>query len=950
MRFNKVVLSVFVLFSLSGNSYVHAQTHSKPIAAIKGIGSDRQKLPVDPEVATGKLANGLTYYIRHNNKPEHKVELRLVVKAGSILEDEKQLGLAHFMEHMNFNGTKNFQKNELVSYLQSIGVQFGADLNANTGFDQTIYILPIPTDKPDNINKGFQIIEDWSHNALLTDKDIDDERGVVLEESRLGKGANMRMLNKFFPMLASGSLYAERLPIGKDDILKHFNYEEIRRFYKDWYRPDLEAVIIVGDIDTVTAKKMLVAHFSGIKNPENEKARFHPDVKPRTKPEAMVVTDKEATNSVLQILYPYTPKRKQVTIENYKEDLERQLVLQMMNERLNDLAQSSTPPFLGAEASFEDLIQGYESFGLGAAFGKDGASKALNAMTGELIKAREYGFTQNELDRTKKDMMSSIEKTYNERHTTESGTYTEEYIRAFTEDEPFPGIEKEYGYYKTMIPAIQLADLNGLLAEWTKNGNTFSLITGPDKADLNLPTSDELLAMTNAALKQDIKNTEEKAVATNLMTTLPTPGTVVSKTEEAGLDATTYTLSNGIKVTIKPTTFKSDEITMIGLKKGGKNNYGLADKNNAQFATEIVDAMGVSTFSPSDLEKVTAGKSISVSVSMGDIADDVSGKSTVNDFESMLQLMNLYLTKPRKDEGLFNALKDKSKTMLQFISSNPQAAFADTLNKVLYNGNPLAKRPFPSAADFDDINLDRSLRIYRDEFGAADGYHFFVVGNVVPDVALPLIERYIGSLPKENKPASFKDNGVRPISGVHTMNIYKGKEKKSLIISVHYGEVPYSEDLGMKAQAVADILNIKVIENLREKLGGIYTGGFSSRVEKEPYQHYSITLHLPCGPENVDKLIAAAKDEIKNMQEQGPDEKDLQKVKNTWIEKYRTSVKENGYWSSMLQNILFHDADKDRVLHYEDYINKMTKEDIKSTANVLFAGNNEFTAILYPEP
>jgi zinc protease len=941
MRFNRAVFSTIIAAYCFSAIAAFAQAPIlKPVLP---------KLPADPEVATGHLPNGLTYYIRHNNKPEHKVELRLVVKAGSILEDEKQLGLAHFMEHMNFNGTKNFQKNDLVSYLQSIGVQFGADLNANTGFDQTIYILPIPTDKPDNIEKGFQIIEDWSHNALLTDKDIDDERGVVLEESRLGKGANMRMLNTYFPQLASGSLYAARLPIGKDDILKNFKYDEIRRFYKDWYRPDLEAVIIVGDIDTTTAKKMVMAHFGNIKNPEGEKKRFSPDVKPRTSPEAMVVTDKEATNSVLQILYPYTHKRKQVTLADYKEDLERQLVLQMMNERLSDLSQGSTPPFLGAEVSFEDLIQGYESFGMGAAFGKDGAAKALNALTGELIKAQKYGFAPSELDRAKKEMESSIEKSYNERHTTESATYTEEYIRAFTQDEPFPGIEKEYGYYKIILPEIQVAQLNGLVNAWTKDANTFTLITGPEKVDVQLPTSTELLAMTSAAMKQDIQKTEEKVVAASLMSTLPTPGNVVSKTQEAGLDATTYTLSNGIQVTIKPTTFKSDEVLMTGVKKGGKNNYGLADKNNAQFATQITDAMGVGTFSPNDLEKVIAGKTMSVAVSMADITDGVTGKSSIRDFESMLQLMNLTLTQPRKDEGLYKAFTDKSKTMLQYITANPQAAFADTLSKVLYNNNPLAKRPFPKASDFDEINLDRTLQIYRNEFSTANGYHFFIVGNINPETAIPLINTYIGSLQQDNTPANFKDNGVRPITGEHQIKVYKGKEKKSLIISVHFGETTYSEDLALKAQAVADILNIKVIENLREKLGGIYTGGFGSKVEKEPYQHYSITLQLPCGPENVDKLIAAAEVEIKHMQQQGPDEADLQKVKNTWLEKHNTAVAENGYWSGKLENILFWNTDKDRVLHYSDYVNKLTKEDIKNTAITLFTGKNEFTAILYPE-
>ncbi|MGN6568976.1 MAG: M16 family metallopeptidase, partial [Flavipsychrobacter sp.] len=397
------------------------------------------KLPVDPHVIKGKFANGLTYYIRPNEKPEHKVELRIVVKAGSILEEDNQQGLAHFMEHMNFNGTKNFQKNDLVSYLQSIGVQFGADLNAYTSFDETVYILPIPTDKKENLDKGFQIIEDWAHNALLTDSDIDGERGVVLEESRLRKGAGLRMRDKYFPRLVSGSKYADRLPIGKDDILKHFKYDAIRRFYHDWYRPDLQAVMVVGDIDTATAMKMLKEHFEGLKNPAKEKERYYADVKPRTKPDAMVVTDKEATNSFLQIMYPFTKKKDATTLNDYANDLKRELAISMLNTRFSDLAQSGNPPFIFGAGNFNSLVHGYEAFTLFAMFGNDGAENATNALTAEILRAQKYGFTETELELAKKDMLSNIEKLYNERNKTESKTYVSEYIRNFLDNEDMPG-------------------------------------------------------------------------------------------------------------------------------------------------------------------------------------------------------------------------------------------------------------------------------------------------------------------------------------------------------------------------------------------------------------------------------------------------------------------------------------------------------------------------------
>ncbi len=909
----------------------------------------KAKLPQDPDVVTGKLDNGLTYYIRNNHKPANKVELRLAVKAGSILENEQQLGLAHFMEHMNFNGTKNFQKNDLVSYLQSIGVQFGADLNAYTAFDQTVYILPIPTDKPGNLEKGFQIIEDWAHNAMLTDKDIDEERGVVLEESRLGKGANDRMMKKYFPKMAEGSLYAQRLPIGKDEILKHFTYDKVRSFYHDFYRPDLQAVIIVGDIDVATAKKMLVAHFAGLKNPSPEKPRNYITVTPRKAPEAMVVTDKEATNTILNIKFPYTKKSENVVVGDYRKDLVRSLAMQMMNMRFTDLAQGGNPPFAFGQVGNDDLIHGYESFEAFAVVGADGVDKALMATTAELLKAKEYGFNASELELARKDMMSNIEKVHNEKATTDSKNYVEEYIRAFLDKESFPGIDNEYSYYKAMLPTITVAEVNAVAKKWMENKNTFTLVTAPDKSDVKLPTDKELLELTAKGFKQEIKKEEEKKVASSLMTTKPTAGKVVSTQKEDGFNATTYTLSNGIKVTIKPTDFKSDEILMKGIKKGGTNGYGVADRSNAKFATDLMDAMGYGSFSPTDIEKVLAGKKIEASMVIGDVDDEVNCSSTITDFESMLQLTYLQIMQPRKDAELFKAFKDKQSSMVKFISGNPQAAFSDTTIKTLYGNNPLARMVIPTSADFDKLDLDRAMAIYSNEFGSADGYHFMVVGNVKPETVIPLLETYLGSIPSKGKSAEFKDNGVRPIKGMNTLKFNKGKEKKSMILSIYYNETPYSEDFALKTKAVAEVLNIKVIEELREKMGAIYGGGFNANVGKEPYERYSIQLALPCGPENVDKLIAASADEINKLKQNGPDAKDLDKVKSQWKEKYKTDIKENKFWAEKMQSALFWGRDKDRVLNYESYIDKLTPADIQETAKKLFTGNNQFTSILYPE-
>jgi zinc protease len=908
------------------------------------------KLPIDPKVIKGKLPNGLTYYIRPNNKPENKVELRLAVNTGSILEDPDQLGLAHFMEHMNFNGTKNFKKNELVNYLQSIGVEFGADLNAYTSFDETVYILPVPTDKPGNLEKGFQIIEDWAHNALLTDKDIDEERGVVLEESRLGKGADQRMMDIYLPKLMAGSRYAERLPIGQDTILKNFKYETIRRFYRDWYRPDLQAVAVVGDIDTATALRLIKKHFAGIKNPGKPKERTSYGIPARTKPEALIVTDKEATNYQLMIIYPAVKNQPEITVADYRNNfIARQLILQMMNRRLSDLARSANPPFPYAATTFDSWARDYENFMAVTSFSQEGPEKSLNALIAELARAEQHGFTQQELDLARKNMLASMEKIYNERNTTESGSYVDEYVRNFLTQEPIPGIENEYNYYNQLLPGITLAELNTTVKKWLSEDNIFVMITGPESADVKLPAPEQLLSMTQKGLNQQMAALEQKQIANSLMSTKPVAGKVVNTQAEKDLGATTYTLGNGIKVTVKSTDFKSDEILLSGVKKGGTNSYGVADKYSAEYAVQVVNAMGIGEFDPTELEKVMAGKNVKVGVGIDDINNSVSGSSTKADIETMFQLLYLRLMQPRKDEALFKAYKDKQKMQLVFLSANPQVAFVDTALSVLYNRHPLAPVAVPKAEYYDAINLDRAIDIYRNELGNADGYHFFIVGNVDEKQLIPLMETYVASIPKQDGVADFKDNGVRPVEGRHRLNINRGKEQQSLIVAARHGQTAYTEDLDLRVNALAEILNIKVIEELREKLGGIYGGGFNADVKREPYSRYSVILQLPCGPENVEKLLTAANAEVEKLKTKGPDKADIDKVKSQWREQHRENMKENGYWAGQLQQILFWGKDPQHTLQYDSWLEKLTADDIKKTAQLVFGGNNEFVAVLYPE-
>jgi zinc protease len=908
----------------------------------------QSKLPVDTKVKIGKLANGLTYYIRQNKKPEQKVELRLVLNAGSILEEDNQQGLAHMAEHMAFNGTTHFKKNEIVGFLQDIGVGFGNDLNAYTGFDETVYILPIPTDKPGNLEKGFQVLEDWAHNVTYLDEDINSERPIILEESRLGKGANDRIFRKVYPHLFEGSKYAKRLPIGIDSIIKNFPVNNIRSFYKDWYRPDLMAVIVVGDIDPAKAEEMVKKHFAALTNPAGERKREYADVPPYSSSQAMVVTDKEATGYRVSINYPAIKKPAAVTVGDYRKELIEQMFISLLNERLQELTQKEDPPFIYGGADFDSYARGYESFNAMAAAGTGDIKKAMRALAEEIERVKRYGFTASELQRAKKTILAQYERTYNNRTKTESADLVEEYMNNFLTKEPIPGIEKEYEYVKAMLPGITLNEVNAVSKVLKDQQNLFVYMSGPESATGALPTDKDLLAIIDEAAHATIKPYEEKAVASSLLSKMPTPGKVVNITKDALLGTTEYTLSNGVTVTLKPTDFKSDQIIMGAVRPGGKNDYGLADKYNAEYMVPVTTAMGVGQFSPTDLGKALAGKTVSVNTVFTAISDGFRGSSSVKDLETLFQLTYLNCTAPRGDTALFRAFIQKNKLQYANISANPRAAFADTLYKTLFDNNPLAPVVVPNSEFFDKVSYDRVLAIHKEHFGDVSGMHFVFTGSFKEVDIKPLIEKYIASLPASGKRFSFVDNKVRPVSGKKTLTIHKGKEEQSLILGLYMGEIPFSEETEMKAHALSEVLNIRIIEELREKIQGIYGGGTYAELEKYPYSNYSFVVQLPCGPQKVDTLVKALNNEFNELAAKGPDTTYLNKVKKQWLEQHKLNIKDNGVWVEKLLQYKMQGGDPDRFVHYEKYVNKLTTKDVQDAAKMVLAGN-EFLAIQLPE-
>lgn len=909
-------------------------------------------IPKDPAVKIGKLKNGLTYYVRQNKKPEQKVELRLVIKAGSILEDDNQQGLAHMAEHMAFNGTKNYKKNDIVSFLQSIGVGFDNDLNAYTSFDETVYMLPIPTDKPGNLEKGMQILEDWAHQVSYETEDIESERNVILEESRAGKGASERIFRKLYPKLFEGSKYADRLPIGVDSIIKNYNPELIRKFYKDWYRPDLMAVIVVGDVDPVKAEQMIKTHFEKLTNPAGERSREYATVSPYKTNDALVITDKEATNYSVDINYSAFPDQQSTTVGGYKEDLVRNIFTTLLNQRLREYTQKENPPFLQAGAGFSSYALNYNQFTASAIAANAGsAPRALTTLAEEIEKAKRYGFTQSEIDRAKTNMLAGMQVAYNERTKTESANYADEYIRNFTTNEPIPGIAREYEYFKTLIPQITLADVNNVAKSLQQYPNYLLSLTGPEPvAGVVLPSKDSLLAITTAALNNsNIKAYEEKAVTTNLLPSLPKPGKVVKTALNPVMGTTVWTLSNGTTVTVKKTNFKNDQVLLGARRQGGKSQYGLEDKYNAEYALAVVTSMGVGNFAPLDLQKALTGKTASARPALGNETDGFSGSSSVKDMETMFQLLYLYATSPRVDTSLFNSFIQRNKAQMAFLGANPQITFIDTLLKTVYGNDPRTPIAIPKSFYFDSVNMNRALAIYKERFGDVTGMNFVIVGSIDEAKLKPLVERYIASLPASGKKFTFKDNGLRPLKGKVDVNVNKGQAPQALILSMHTGEVPYSEDLALKADAISEILNIRIIEELREKIQGIYSGGMNASVSKIPYANYTFTIQLPCGPEKVDTLMYAMNAEIDKLKKMGPSKANLDKVKQQWLEANKTAMKENGTWLGQLLESTFPGADAQRFLKYENYVNALTPKQIQDAANLLLNGKNVVTAVLRPD-
>ena len=908
-----------------------------------------KNIPFDPEVKTGKLKNGLTYYIKKNAKPENKVDLRLVVNAGSILEADDQQGLAHFMEHMCFNGTKRFPKNQLVDYLQSIGVKFGQHLNAYTSFDETVYFLPIPSDSPEKLEKGFQIIEDWAFNTVLTPEEIDKERGVVLEEYRLGLGAQKRMMGRFMPKMMYNSHYAKRLPIGQKEILEKFKHEALIRFYKDWYRPNLMSVIVVGDIDVAQMEQKIIDHFSNYQNPKNEKPRKTFDVPNHKETFVAIESDKEASSAQVQLMYKDsgTPKPV-VNLKDFKDELAEGLFTSMLNARLDELTNSATPPFTYGYSyhgrAWARTKEAYQSVAMSQ---EDKQIDALKVLVKENERVKKFGFTQGELDRAKADFLSMIEKSYNERAKTNSENFVSEYQSHFLEKEPVPGIVWTFETFKQILPLIQLKDVNGLIKEFIKDENRVVILTGPEKENLKKATEQEVL---NALKVNDAEITayEDVAVAKGLLRAEPNAGTIVRRESNEKLGTKTLFLSNGAKVTYKKTDFKNDEVVFEAVSFGGSNLYTDAEMKKVQFANGALTEAGFSGLKLNDINKFMTGKIASVSPYLGNISEGLRGNATPKDLEYLFQQTYAYFTDLNYDAEAFEGYKQKQSAFFKNMTSQPSFYFQQEFYTYLNKENPRFNGLVPTDKTWAETDYKLAYDKFKERFANAADFEFFFVGNIDDKVIEEYATKYLASLPATPMKEKAKDLGYRMLKGEHKKVVNKGKDPKSTVNIMFYGDAQYSAKEAFAMQALGEILTIKLIEQLRENESGVYGVNARGSMSKVPYGYFNFNISFPCGPDNAEKLTASALSELQKIITNGPEAKDLVKFKEGELLDFKKESKENKFWLSNFTRSFTNGQSAEEVLKFEEKVNALTAKEIQDVAKK-YLTKEKVVGMLMPE-
>ncbi|HPA87286.1 MAG TPA: insulinase family protein [Bacteroidales bacterium] len=906
-------------------------------------------IPPDPQIRTGKLDNGLTYYIKKNSKPEQRVEFRLAINAGSVCENDGQQGLAHFMEHMCFNGTKNFPSNRIIDMLEEMGVKFGEELNAYTSFDETVYMLKVPADKMEWVDRGFQVLEDWAHQVTLEEAEIDKERGVIIEEWRLGLGAEDRMQAKYIPVLLKGSRYAERLPIGNIDIIKSFHYDTLRSFYDTWYRPDLMAVAVVGDIDPDVAEAKVKEYFGRVPRAEKQEPRDEFPIPDNDEPLISVVTDREATG-YSAIVFIKHPRLEEGTYNAYRLQLMQLLYTGMLNKRLGEIAQKPGSPFLYAGSGYGAFIgRSSDSYQLMVSAKENQIEESMKVLLQENERVRRYGFLASELEREKKEILTAYEKLAMEADKTESASFADEYVRNYLEKEPIPGIRKEFEMVSEFLPEIKLEEINDLGKEWIKDENIVVLVTAREKEGVKVPTEGDVLDIIKSAAGLELEPYAEELSEEPLLKEEPIPGKVTGITGNTIFGYTEVSFSNGVRMILKPTDFKNDEIVISAFSPGGLSLYPDEDIMSAMLASSVVVQSGLGEYDYTGLQKKLSGNTARLTPFINNLHEGVSGNCSPRDLETLLQLNYLYFTATRSDEDAFNAFISRLRNTIKPMRTNPLVMFQDTLTKIV-SSNSRRVIAVPTDKQIDMADHKRILEIFRDRYADAGDFTYFLVGNFSIEEVIPLLEKYIGGLPSSFRKENWRDVEPDFPAGRVEVELPANSEPQSRVAMIWNGDFKWKEKYRYGFPMLMDILSIRLRETMREDQGGVYGVSFSGSPTRFPTPEFSITSMWGCNPDNIDTLSRSVIDEMEKIRRDGPSITDLNKVKETLARERETRVRENSFWISALQNHYLYGNRLLTLEEYKDYINSFTGKDIRMIARKYLDTSNYVKVALTPAP
>ncbi len=904
-----------------------------------------EPIPLDPLVEYGVLENGLDYFIRPNSEPRNRIVLRLVINAGSILEDEDQLGLAHLIEHMAFNGTTNFEKHEIINYLESTGMRFGADTNAHTGFDETVFKINIPADDPVMLQMGLEILKEWAFEISFEDEEIDKERGVVVEEWRSGRGAAARMRDEYFSVLFSDSLYSVRMPIGDMEIVKNSSYDTIKRFYRDWYRPNLMAVVVVGEVNPTFVKNQIEHIFGAYSNGSNPRPREEfpvPDNKDRL---YSIVSDSEAATTKLQIVYK-NDSIIESTVDEYRTSIKKILHNMMFRQRLDELTNQSSPPYIYAFAGSTDLVRTKSAFYIGAVTAENGIVPAFETLLEENERFLRFGFTQPELQRAKSEVLSFMEAAFREKDKTESIYFAEELTEYFLNGTPGPGIEWEWKTIRSIIPDITLEEVVETGRSLRKDINPVIIVTGPEKESLIYPSAVSLDSIFNTIAEADIDEYKDDLAGLELMDTIPKSGTIVEELHDEAADFYIWKLSNNSKVIFKHTDFKNNEVLFSAFSPGGTSLIEDSDYLSSTVASNLIQRSGLGNFDIIALDKILAGKRASVSPYISTLYEGFSGSCVPEDAETLFQLLNLHFTDLRRSDVAYDSFMNRMEGLLANRESMPEVVFQDTVKAALYN-NHFRSQPL-TVSRLTEIDQVMVYDIFQERFADPSDFIFFFTGNI-PENFSYLVETYIASIPESGERETWIDRDMSIERGINLLDVHVGIEQKSSVDIIFSGSYNWTLENNTALYALRDFLDIRLREELREESSGTYGVGVSTSLSKFPVEEYTFSIYFSCDPLRVEELTDLVFEVIDEVKTSLANDENVIKIKEGFRRTYEESIRENSYWLALMDAVFRYDLESSYLLDKPARNDAVSAAMMRDAAVKYLDTDNYFKAVLYPE-